>query len=1111
MKYVSKYKKKRQFRPRSLLTVFLIVGIVLAGVLAVSLEQVMEHNVPGDSSYQQADGLVFSEICTKNDTIIADNSGSYRDYVEVYNGGSDTNLKGYYLTDGNKKSDPLGELPLSAGDYYVLFLDKDLTGFSLGASGGDCIQLVAPNGKIAAQATTVALEQDQVMVHSASGYVVTDKATPGFSNDVAGLKAFREGTENGNPVLQISEILSENISSLPDERGYFRDAVELYNSGVEPIHLGEYFLSDSLESRFRYRLPQITLESNDYVVIFCDGMNYIGENGEIHANFGLSSRDKLCLTGKDGSYIFLSVQFPGDDISISLNSDGGYQASSVSLGYPNDEAGVAAFAESRKDLHAPIVISEVLLSSSNVPYQGGFYDVIEIQNRSDKPVNTAGWYLSDGSDPYHFALPAQELAPGACMVVQCGRETTGFSLSQRDTLRLLTPELKWASQVLCANSEEGKSVLRVESEEESLYIPGEISIGYPNSTDGAQAYAQSRLPSGLLISELMSANSSFLRGPYGDTCDWVELYNSSQETIQLGDYSLSDNNGELGKYPLPDKALGPGKYMVILLTNKPETVKSGYSYLPFTISSQGDYLYLSDGQKIVDYAIVPALGADMAYGRAPGAGSFTVLSDATPGSSNAKAVSVSAIPQTITPQGVYNNVNTLSVELSGSGTIYYTTDSTRPTSSSKKYTGAITVSKTTVIRAICCEAGKLPSQVLDLTYLVNENDQLPAVSVVTDPDNLWDYYTGIYVDGPNGGGVFPYKGANYWQPWERQATASLFEKDGTGFSLPCGLSIFGQYSRAEKMKSFALAFRDVYGMGALDYKVFGDEGLSRYEALILRCSGQDVRQARMRDTLVTSLVADYTDVPVQKYRPVVMYLNGEFWGVYYIRERANENYVAGNFNANVQDVILAEANGTTSSEYKALISYVKTHDLSVKENYDYVCSQINAAEYMDYIIAQMYIGNTDNGNIKFFKTPDVKWTWILYDTDYSLFNANYNAVKDHLNPAGTGHANGISNVLIRSLLENAEFKDAFIRRMAWQFHTIWTEEVVFARVAEFEVMIGKDMEKDCARWNLSYSGWQDHVESIRQFVRQRNINFPQYVQRQFELSTAQMREYGFNV
>ena len=1106
MKYASKYKKKRRIKAKAFLAPALLAVLIVACIILYALEQSSGAGAQYPSG-DTATGLVFSEICTKNDTIIADNDGSYRDYVEIYNGGGDTNLQGCFLTDGNSASKPLGDIPLVSGAYYVLFLDKELTGFSLSATGGDPVQLKAPGGKIITQANTVPLGPDQVMLYDGTGYTVSDQATPGFSNDAQGLQAFREGVENKNPTLLISEVLSENASSLPDAYGQFRDAVELYNSGNEPVYLGEYFLSDSLEMRFRYRLPNIMVEAGEYVVIFCDGRNEVTQSGEIHANFGLSSRDKLCLTGKDGSYTFLSIQFPGEDISMSLNAEGGYQASSVSLGYPNDEAGVSAFAASREDATAALVISEVLLSSAKVPYQGSFCDVVEITNRSAETVSTAGWYLSDGGDPTHFELPHMELAPGECLVVNCSRETTGFALSQRDTLRLLTPEQKWASQVLCANAEDGKSLVWLDT----AYAPGAVSVGYPNTGDGAGAYEQERLPSGLIISELMSANSSLLKGPYGDTCDWVELYNSSNETIQLSQYSLSDDSNESGKYPLPDKALAPGQHYVILLSTKPEAVRRGYEYLPMNISSQGDFLYLSNAQNIVDYVAIPALGTDNAYGRAPSAGSFTVLSSATPGSGNASAVALSAMPRAVTPQGVYENVSAVTVELSGKGTIYYTTDSTKPTRSSAKYTTPLQISETTVIRAICCEDGKQPSAVLDLTYLVNENDRLPAISMVTDPDNLWDYYTGIYVDGPGGGGVFPYKGSNYWQPWERQATVSLFEKDGTGFSAPCGISIFGQYSRAEKMKSFACAFRDVYGMGSLDYRVFGDEGLGSYEALIFRCSGQDVRQARMRDTLVTSLVADYTDVPVQKYRPAVLYINGEFWGVYYIREKANENYVAGNFNVAVENVVLTSANGTSSKEYKELISYVRNHDLSVQEHYDYVCSQVDIAEYMDYIIAQMYIGNTDNGNIKFFKTPEHKWTWVLYDTDFSLREAGYNAVKDHLNPEGTGHANGISNVLIRSLLENAQFKDAFIRQMAWQFNNIWTEASVFGRIAEFEEMIGHDMKKDCARWNLSYSGWQSNVEDIRSFVRRRNINFPGYVQRQFGLSTAQMREYGFPV
>ena len=140
--------------------------------------------------------------------------------------------------------------------------------------------------------------------------------------------------------LLISEVMPDNKFLA---MGHENDWVELYNGSTEPVNLADYYLSDSLEQRFRYRMPQMILEPDSYVVIFCDDKNYIGENGEIHANFGLSNGDKLCLTGKDGSYSVLPVQFPGDDVSVSFHADGSYQASSVSLGYPNDEDGVANY------------------------------------------------------------------------------------------------------------------------------------------------------------------------------------------------------------------------------------------------------------------------------------------------------------------------------------------------------------------------------------------------------------------------------------------------------------------------------------------------------------------------------------------------------------------------------------------------------------------------------------------------------------------------------------------------------------------------------------------------------------------------------------------------
>jgi hypothetical protein len=277
-----------------------------------------------------------------------------------------------------------------------------------------------------------------------------------------------------------------------------------------------------------------------------------------------------------------------------------------------------------------------------------------------------------------------------------------------------------------------------------------------------------------------------------------------------------------------------------------------------------------------------------------------------------------------------------------------------------------------VIRARCFEEGYAPGKVLDLLYVINEGHSLEVVSIITNPANLWDYYSGIYVEGPKASAVFPHVGANYWQQWEKAATVSFFANDGTGFSLPCGIRIFGAYSRAQDMKSFTCFFRAIYGAKDLNYKLFGDEGLTSYETFVLRNSGQDFKRARMRDELITSLAAEYTTLDVQKYRPAVLYLNGEFWGVYYIKEKINENFIAGNHNVSEDSVILERANGAGCDEYLNLVKYARTHDLRNEEYYQYVIERIDKENYIDYICAEIYIANGDNGNIRFYKAT--RWT-----------------------------------------------------------------------------------------------------------------------------------------
>lgn len=1083
------------------LALLLAFCLVLAGAVGVVLEVAAN---PMLAVPPQDYPVLITEICTKNETVIPDNRGRYRDYIELYNTGDDINLVGCRLTDGNVTSAPMGDLYIPAGGYRIIFLGDDLTGFGLSASGGDCIQLLDPRGGIIVQTNTTALTSDQVMVYQDGQFAVSDRPTPGFANDEAGYRAFRTGQKRESELI-ISELLLENESSLADSSGNFCDVAELYNSSDAPVLLSSYCLSDSTDSRFRFRLPDRYLQPGEFLLVFCDGQNYVNQDGEIHASFALSAGEKLVLTAADGSFDAVDAAFPGPDVAFARREDGTFESTGVSLGYPNDESGVVLFSQSRQDLQASLVISEVLLSSAGVPYDGSFRDVVELVNRSSQAVSTEGWYLSDSSDPFAYPLPARLLQPGDCMVVVCSAQTTGFSLSRTDTLRLMTPQRLFASRLSCAMSQEGQSICL----QEDSYICDAASPGFANTAEGQQAFLAAQLPAGLQISEIMTNNESYLRGPYGNTCDWVELYNAGTESIQLADYALSDSADLLQRYPLPEQMLSPGQYSVVFFSRDSLDLRSGYAVLPGNLSAQGESLYLSKGSKITDFVAVPALSQDMAYGRFEG--SFRELSKPTPEKDNASPAAICAAPVAVTAQGSYDGVEYLDIVLEGEGTIYYTTDASKPNQWDKVYNGPIRVTKTTVIRAMCVAPGKKNSKVTDLTYLLNENDNLPVVTIVSDPANFFSEETGIYTFGLNYEPEEPYKGANFWQDWEREATVSLFEKDGTGFTSSCGVTIYGAYSRYQPKKSLALHFRDQYGASELAYPLFGEEGVSTYEAFVLRAGGQDSYRARIRDELITSLAADYTDIVVQKYRPAVLYINGEYYGLHYIREKINEHFVAANCNVPAEDVTLGRANATGVDSYVALVEYASTHDLTNPEYYEELGSMMNIDQYMDYIIAQICIGNDDNSNVRFFTTEGGKWHWILYDTDLCFYNPNYNSVAEHLNPWGTGAANYISTALINALLKNPDFKDAFLKRMAWQLDTIWAPEVMHPRIDAMVKEIQPDMAKDLARWYDTQEHWDKYLGILRQFVDERyDILVPQ-VQEYFDLTDAQMRAYGFRV
>ena len=1084
---------------------------ILMGALALCVALGLRLDADMQMAYQPAEScqVLINEICAKNETVIADNDGKYRDYIELYNPGPETNLSGYRLTDGSV-SFRFDSLILGAGEYRLLFLGSETTGFSLSASGRDSIQLQDPTGRIVSQAKLQSVMADQVMVYGNGVWQLSDQPTPGFSNDRAGRTAFVTGTAVDSLDLQISEILIANRMSLPDEQGIYSDVVELYNPGDTALRLNGWCLSDQASQRFRYRLPDVSIAAGGYLLIHCDGENYLSDEGTIHANFALNAQEALCLTAPSGDYVTVQPQYSGDDISLAL-TEAGYRLMASSLGFSNTVQGCSDALQSRIDTASPLVISEVLRNDAGVPYEGRLAEAVELYNRSSITVNTAGWYLSDGGDPYAYALPAAKVAPGEFLVIPVGQQTTGFGLSGDDVLYLTTPAYRFSQPVACSETRPGCSISVTFDGVQMAYELMEVSLGYENTQAGIRLFQESAAPRGLRLNEAMSSNSTYLTGPYGNATDWVEFYNDGTTAVQLSDYRLMDGmNGQ--QYPLPDLVLNPGAYAVILLSESNQNLRAGYEWLPFGLSAAGDGLYLMKDGMIEDYLILPALYGDVAWGRPAGKQYAAKIGTPTPERANAEEALMSQMPTADLPQGAYNDVTGLSISFSGPGQIYYTTDCKEPDQHAQPYTGPIWITETTVFRVIAYEEGRAGSEILDLTYLVNEEHGITAVCLVADPADIWGNYDGIYVTGDYASKEFPYYGANYWRDTEQPATATLFETDGSvGFSERCGLKIFGGFSRVQAKKSFACMFRNRFGNSSLDYPLFGEEGIGSFESFVLRSGGQDATVAKIRDEVITSLASDYLGLPVQRNRPAVLYLNGQYWGIYYIREKLNEQYVAGNFNTAKENVTLAQQSGSNVPEYSALLKYAQQHDLSDPECYAYVCSQINVDNYMDYVITQLWIENTDLGNVKFFKTTGMPWHWALFDTDASMRNPARNSVEKFLRPGIVSSEDNWSRLLVTRLLQNPQFQDAFLRRMAWQLENVWNEKIVVERIDRYCQLLKDDMQEECARWNPSVRQWEKNVQEMRNFASRRNDYFIGHVQTFFGLTDKQMRAYGFEV
>lgn len=813
-------------------------------------------------------------------------------------------------------------------------------------------------------------------------------------------------------------------------------------------------------------------------------------------------------------------------------------------------------------------INELMSSNRDVLYDedGDTPDWIEIYNYGDAPINLADYYLSDKqSDLSKWQLPEFELPANQPFLVYASEKdrrpipTFWYTIIDKgDIWKYIIPE------------EEPASNWKLAEFNDDVWLNGATGIGYGDKDD-ATIIAKNTLSVFMrkkvtvnnleLLDELWlhfdfdDAFVAYLNGteiarqgigkkgePVAfdkvadllheaviikgrapesyDITEFIHLLNDGENIISVQVHNFEKNSSDFSAIP----------FLTVGYSNPVELDEplSAYIEMPielshtnFKLSSSGETVYLTHQ--------ISGVSDSISFGVIPGGHSFGrnnnnvetwgLFSEPSPGEQNQTSVIDGVVSSTvefsIAEMFLSASQNLVMTGAESGEEIRYTLDGTEPTVSSTLYNNSIEISKNSVVRASVFKPNFVAGKITTRTYLFDIPPTLPVVSVTTAPDNLWDNETGIYVLGDDYDEEMPYRGANFWEDWEKPASIEMTETDGERlFSMNCGIKIFGGWSRAQDNKSLSIFFRNEYGDPELkDVQLFDSKPISNFKSLVLRNSGNDYGNSKMRDGMLTSLVRNL-DIDLAAHCPTILYLNGEYWGIINLREKLNEDYLESNTGVDADEMDILEWNASivegSNEHYLALIDFIENNDMADDAIYEVVSQQIDISNFIDYQFSEIYFNNRDwpGNNIKYWRpqTEDGKWRWIMYDTDFGfgIWNA-YDYKKNTLEFATATNGQAWPNppwstFLFRKLLENETFKHRFVNRYADVLNTTFLPENVIAHIDSMYNNIEPEMQRNFEKWwkpNLTY--WNQNIQNMIGFANNRPFYERLHIKQEFAI------------